>query len=84
MTNLIDPRIAAEAKYCDLDAHRMHNKAMNEDPDRIMSRLFWQWNKTYTGWVRTAEYRRLDVVKMGRSQHIRYNLDGSVRDLIGC
>lgn len=78
----IDPRVAASAMYYDIEAHRMHEKALSEAFDTPHSRLFAAWNKTFDGWVRTAEHRRLDVAKFGRVQHIRYNLDGSVLDSI--
>jgi hypothetical protein len=79
-----DPRTAAEVKFYDVAAHRMHEKAcstanMYGNPH---SWLFAQWNKTFDGWIRTAEHRRLDVKQFGKVQHIRYNLDGSVRELI--
>lgn len=83
MTETIDPRTAAEAKYYDTDAHRMHNKALNEAFDTPHSHLFAQWNKSFDGWVRTAEYRRLDVQPIGHVQMVRYNLDGSIREITG-
>jgi hypothetical protein len=66
MTNAIDPRIGAEAKYVNLDAHEMHRKAVSEANtyDRPMSWMFWQWNKTFTSWERVRNHASRRVVEV--------------------
>jgi hypothetical protein len=65
---MIDPRDAAQEKYYEIGSHHMHNMALlrAQCEHAPHSQLYHQWNKTFTGWERTAEYRVPDLSGYGQ------------------